>query len=87
MNTELIGRTERILAGMPKRPSDHAIFDGEPGYWIQGDCVFVVASDIQTAMDRYRSRISKAHVACDHNGNCDGIKNAEYMECLRRAAK
>ena len=44
--SEFPGKTEQILAGL--NDQNHlADFDGQKGFWVQGDCVFIPEGEIQ----------------------------------------
>jgi hypothetical protein len=71
-----MSRSDQILNGL-NGYNHPATFEGQTGFWCQGDCILIQADTPHQAIDRYRQRISEAKIAISHNFGTSGIRLAE----------
>jgi hypothetical protein len=59
---------------MTNNPNDEPrIWNGEKGYWVQGECVFVSAISPTHAISIYRKHINEGKVKVVINDDCSEI--------------
>lgn len=56
------------------------------GFWCQGDCVWIEASDGSTAVEKYRHRLSKGSIGIDSH-NPDAMRVREYAARVQELEK
>lgn len=67
-------RTEILASIRGKKVNDQIEYKGQRGYWVQGQCVFIEASDSVQAINLYREAIKKAEIGVNHNHYCGTLK-------------
>lgn len=67
-----LSRPERIIQGLTSQ-NEQAEFEGRKGFWVQGDAVFIEASNPVWAINNYRDELSKGKIGCSHNYGCSSI--------------
>lgn len=84
-----LSRPRQILAGM-RGQNERATFEGQEGFWVQADCIFVPARNASAAIMEYRRIFEGNHIACSHNHFCGSImreKERFEHEAVLAAAK
>jgi hypothetical protein len=81
-----MNKKERVISGI-KSQNEPAEWEGRQGFWVQGDCVFVEASEPVAAINKYREELAAAKIACSHNLFCgdltpNKVRGANYNVCL-----
>lgn len=77
--SEPLRRTAEILAGL-KAQNEPASFQGQTGFWCQGDCVFLEAKSPMEAINKYRERLAHASIGINHNLGCHAIRLAKLNQ-------
>ena len=73
------------MAGI-RSQNEPAEFDGQRGFWVQGDCVFIPEQDLQkcacgkvhigAAIQEYRMRMERGKIGISHNRFCGSLLGA-----------
>lgn len=65
-------RQQDILSGL-KDQNEPAEYDGQRGFWVQGDCAFLSTNRPEDAIEQNRRRMSGAEIGISHNHFCGSI--------------
>ena len=79
-----IGKSDRIALGLPEATNTPAEYNGNHGYWVQSDCVFVVATSPEDAIASYRQGVADAAIGISHNFGCAAIQRIREHRGMTR---
>ena len=74
--SEPVGRTEQVVRGL-RGQNEPAVFEGQKGFWVQGDAVFIRVATPEEAIQRYRDRLGRGTIMISHNHFCGSIQEAK----------